>query len=404
MLFQAAVIAASIHVAAGLLHPSAVVYKVPEVWRSVLRKGRRLGHGGNGLVFRVSTRCGDNSHVAIKREKGHGHREDKCANAFKEARLQQALALDGVAPYIFDTIPESEASCEPGTVVQMSMELAHSDLDELISELRSAERNYWPAVRDIQVIAASVAEMLVKAYGKLHESLGYLHGDIKPKNIFVFVRGHHGSLPLEKVVSACLAGHCRYAMADLGRACREPCNTVIGGGVEYWSPDIYKKVLKEPDFDENVLRAGTYSMATNRARDYYAFGQTIWEILSGESTWPTKDLLMNGTYRSPAPLNLTFADKIIDIAFQEFDVDRLIQWPRVKTLVAQWQKLLNLSTNNVVRQPSLPCVGDCIQQGCGKFMTSQQVCALDDSDVQPRFDCIDAFDSYDQHDPSLFEI
>eukprot|EP00928_Gymnodinium_smaydae_P040055 TRINITY_DN27230_c0_g1_i1.p1 TRINITY_DN27230_c0_g1~~TRINITY_DN27230_c0_g1_i1.p1 ORF type:complete len:398 (+),score=44.88 TRINITY_DN27230_c0_g1_i1:68-1261(+) len=361
-----------------LLNPA--TYRVPEIWRNVLHDGgKKLGSGGNGYVYRAITKCGDNSHVAVKYLVSQHANSNKCLDAFKEVRVQQQLALEGFAPLVFDTVPGSEESCEPHTVVHISMECAHGDLGDLIKGLHSIREDAGPASHGIQVIAASVAESLVKAFAMLHDTLGLLHGDLKADNVFIFVKDRVGDVPHKELVSECLAGRCRYVLGDFGSACTEPCSRKPHGTRGYWAPEILKRVLVE----------GKVSMTTNRARDYYAFGQIIWRILMGTGVWRIEEMLQNGRYQKPDPVSLPSADSILQIAFEEFDSDRLAKWSTVKLLVSNWLEEINISSGDRdrVERNSLPCVGECVKHGCATFSHSQQVCTLQNSTDKPVFTC-----------------
>eukprot|EP00928_Gymnodinium_smaydae_P036542 TRINITY_DN25523_c0_g2_i1.p1 TRINITY_DN25523_c0_g2~~TRINITY_DN25523_c0_g2_i1.p1 ORF type:complete len:486 (-),score=78.61 TRINITY_DN25523_c0_g2_i1:121-1521(-) len=382
------------------------VYTVPPEWRDMLKPdGTQLGSGGNAVVYKVETKCKDeSSSVAVKRLSYSVQTRSNCVKFFTEALVQDMVAELGMAPLVFHTIPASREECESyeskrDPTLHISMEKAHGSLDDLIKLMKDTKNESDPndacdsTASKYERLAAVVVASILKGYEVMHEN-GLLHTDVKPANIFIFVRDAPETFNMKKdLLQACLNGKCRYVLADFGAACKRlsgpppkldvdirPCSNMkagyLGGTRMFWPPEIQAKLIESPGFAKlSKLKRKQVKPKHewDKEMDYFALAQIVWMLITDRHiAFPTLDeMMLQGRYEPPTPSGFSDrAQNILKLLFAKDPIERRNNGDEAKNEAFAWLKELNVALDNVNDYSKLPCVGNCAVQHCSTFALS----------------------------------
>lgn len=270
-----------------------------------------LGRGGHGVVFRATDLSND-TQVAVKLLRTHI--EDDPQYAVRLQREAQSLAAlwgsSVVRVHAFGTDPE-------GTVY-MVMELLEGE-------------NLEVHLRDIESFGDklnvfSVLQLLDPVARALHaaHSLGIIHRDIKPGNIFLVSPDHGGGVRLMDFGLAKIAG--AEALTAAG---------MIAGSPSYIAPEMWLA----QQFDHRA--------------DVYSFGAVIFRVLAGRPPFrgASNEELFIAATTSPRPklsvLRPELPEEIDAWVERALAVERDQRYAYIPTL---WNELIRIMRN--ARGPS----------------------------------------------------
>ena len=266
-----------------------------------------LGRGGHGTVFRALDEE-ENTPVAVKVLNTEYASEDQYVlRLWREAQSLAALwGTSVVQVHEFDT--------DPRGFVYMVMELLQGDaLDELLFERESFGDRMSPL--DAIEALGPVAHALATAH-----SIGIIHRDVKPPNIFI--------------VDPQFGGGTR--LMDFGLAKTQDFEAITDAGMVAGSPSyISPEIWHGEQFDHRV--------------DVYSFGAVIYRTLAGEPPFvaPSTLKLYEVATTAPRP-RLTDARPELSPAIDAW-VQRALAIradDRYPDIGALWQEFLNAITQS----------------------------------------------------------
>ena len=266
-----------------------------------------LGRGGHGTVFRALDEE-ENTPVAVKVLNTEYASEDQYVlRLWREAQSLAALwGTSVVQVHEFDT--------DPRGFVYMVMELLQGDaLDELLFERESFGDRMSPL--DAIEALGPVAHALATAH-----SIGIIHRDVKPPNIFI--------------VDPQFGGGTR--LMDFGLAKTQDFEAITDAGMVAGSPSyISPEIWHGEQFDHRV--------------DVYSFGAVIYRTLAGEPPFvaPSTLKLYEIATTAPRPRLTDFRPELspaIDNWVQRALSIRADE--RYPDIGALWQEFLNAITQS----------------------------------------------------------
>jgi serine/threonine protein kinase len=196
--------------------------------------GKRLGEGGNGIVYRA-TRAGQEGAIKIlKRERGWWTRKQCKRFADEIEGMRRCEGISGVIPLLEFNAPEKPSKNDPPWIV---MGLAEPLTDALGKK---------PKLEQVVEACLKIAEALAAMH-----AIGLAHRDIKPDNLFKFDG--------------------RWVVGDFGLIDFEGKAAVTAEG-EKLGPTFYIA----PEMLNNA------NAADGQAADVHSFAKTLWVLATGQ--------------------------------------------------------------------------------------------------------------------------
>lgn len=200
-----------------------------------------IGKGGHSVVYRALDRQGGpNVAVKVLQDELAGN-EEYSVRLVREHRVMTLLA--GTA-----AVRVRGLATSPDGAVCLVMELlTGNDLDDVLAEIEADGRRM--GVRQLLDLLAPIVETLEKAH-----TLGIIHRDIKPGNIYVQSAEH----PVEvRLID--------FGLAKIDGARPLTRDGMIMGSPSYIAPEVWKG-------DSSIL---------DRRMDIYSFGAIVFRALGG---------------------------------------------------------------------------------------------------------------------------
>jgi protein kinase-like protein len=272
---------------------------------------RRIGVGGMGAVYEAE------------------HRELRKRVALKTPYTEAGLSPEGRARFVQEG--KTVSRIRHPHVVDITDVGEIDDIAYLVMEYLEGETLADLIRREGPLDTQLIADILVPVAAALHEahSLGIVHRDMKPENIFLThsVHGHLHPKVLDFGISK--------VVGDVGSPRLTGTNAILGTP-SYVSPEQLES-----------------AHSTTPMSDQYSLGVVIYEASTGENPFAGYTSLMSmmnavvkGLYRRPLEVNPLVDDRLARIALRAMSVSPPSRYRSMAELGAELLALASIDTRN----------------------------------------------------------